>query len=121
MLVTGVSLVAGVALIGLAAIMGDWWLMVLAIFGAIAAWNGLQQSRLLIRLLRAPRHAHLACPTCGTAPPAGQFWGCSNCRATFDLFVTGGVGPKCEAMVLVTVCSECGTQQPVKAWSVSEE
>ncbi len=119
MLVTGVSLVAGVGLIGLAAIMGDWWLMVLTVFGAIAAWNGLRQSRFLIRMLRAPRHTDLACPSCGEAPPAGQFWGCGRCRSSFDLFATGGVCPGCGAVVLDTACSECGVQQPVKAWSVT--
>ncbi|MBP85644.1 MAG: peptidase M50 [Planctomycetaceae bacterium] len=51
MLVTGVSLVAGVGLIGLAVIIGDWWLVVLAVFVAITAWNGLQQSRVLVRML----------------------------------------------------------------------
>ena len=118
MLVTGVSLVAGIALIGVSAIMGDWWLVVLAVFGAFTAWNGLRQSRLLMRMLRAPRHTDFACPSCGEAPPAGQFWGCGRCRASFDLFATGGVCPGCGVIVFDTTCSECGVQQPVKAWSV---
>ena len=117
MLVTGVSLVVGVGLIGLAAIAGDWWLVALAVFGALAAWNGLQQSRLLLRVLRAPRYAAFACPSCGKAPPAGAFWGCGGCRTLFDVFATGGVCPKCGATVSNAICAECGAQHPPSAWS----
>lgn len=116
MLVTGVSLVAGVGLIGLGAITGNWWLVALAVFGAFAAWSGLQQARVLIRMLRAPRHAALACPSCGQPPPAGQFWGCGRCAAAFDLFATGEVCPGCGAVVLEAACMNCGAQQPLPAW-----
>jgi hypothetical protein len=117
MLVTGVSLVAGIGLVGLAALTGNWWLMVLAVFGVFAAWNGLQQARLLIRMLRAPRHAALACPSCGQSPPAGPFCGCGRCAAAFDPFATGGVCPGCGAVVLDAACMNCGGQQPLQAWS----
>ena len=117
MLVTGVSLVAGVGLIGLAAIAGNWWLVLLAVFAVFAAWSGFQQARLLLRILRTPKHAELACPSCGQPPPAGPVWGCGRCGTPFDVFETGGVCPGCGAVVMDATCVNCGAKEPVPTWS----
>ena len=119
MLVTAVSLVIGVAFIGFAAVLGDWWLVVLAVFVAITAWKGLQQSKLLVKLLNSPRNTDAACPSCRQSPPAGPVGGCGRCDARFDLFATGGVCPGCDARVLNAICTECEASHSLAEWKAA--
>ena len=55
------------------------WLGIVAAFVAFNCWSGFQQARRLSALAKLPRHQGFACPSCGSAPPIGPFWGCSLC------------------------------------------
>jgi Zn-dependent protease len=92
------------------------WLMVIAVFALFQSWSGLQYARQLVRLEAAPRHAGLACPTCGAAPRVGDFWTCGRCRRPFDIFGNQGVCPACGAKFDLVRCSECGQTHPIHAF-----
>ena len=95
----------------------DLWLGILAVFALIQCWSGLQQARALARLAAAPRHQGLACPSCGTAPVAGNFWVCGHCRRPFDMFETRGVCPGCGIIYNDVRCMECGATHPLASFT----
>ena len=63
-------------------------------FIATRSWVGFQHARVLLRLMNAPRHEDLACPSCGESPPAGDFWICNHCRTRFDTFDEQAICPR---------------------------
>jgi hypothetical protein len=93
------------------------WLGIMAVFALLQCWSGLQQARALARITAAPRRDGLACPSCQSAPPAGDFWICGQCRQAFDIFGTRGVCPKCGLIYNVTRCLECGADHPIYAFN----
>jgi Zn-dependent protease len=95
------------------------WLGIMAAFALMQCWSGLQQARQLARIEDAPRHAGLACPTCGHAPPAGDFWICGRCRRPFDMFATQGICPHCGVIFGGARCMECGQIHPLQAFTQS--
>jgi hypothetical protein len=76
---------------------------------------GFQQARFMLRMMRAPHYAGVACPACGAPPPAGPFWQCT-CGQPFDHFAHGGVCPRCGRFAPQTPCLECGAAHPIHAW-----
>ena len=108
---------AGVAvLIGLALWVRDPWLGVLCVFILLNCWGGLMQARALARLARLPRQLGYACPSCRTAPPAGEFWVCGKCNIRFNTFATGAACPQCGEQFPVTRCLDCGAQHSMGEW-----
>lgn len=93
------------------------WLGILALFGLIQCWSGVQQARLLRRLLNGPRHEAFACPVCRTSPPAEPLWRCDRCGAAFDAFATNAACPQCAATFASTMCLHCGQRSPISAWA----
>jgi Zn-dependent protease len=95
------------------------WLGVIGAFALIQCWGGLRHARMLARIEDAPRRAGLACPACGRAPPAGDFWICGRCRRPFDMFATQGICPQCGAMFNGARCMECGQVHSLEAFTHS--
>jgi Zn-dependent protease len=92
------------------------WLGVIAVFALMQCWSGLQQARIMARIEAAPRHAGMACPSCGKAPPVGEFWICGHCRRPFDMFSTNGFCPHCGVVFEGVRCMECGQVHPLRAF-----
>ena len=94
----------------------SWWLAVMGVFALVQCWSGLQQARSMARQAAAPRHAGLACPSCHSAPPVGNFWICGRCRRPFDLFGTQGICPHCGATFNGARCLDCGQVHSLDAF-----
>jgi hypothetical protein len=116
MIVTVIGLVTGLVLLAVALGKQEWWFSILAGFAVLCSLGGLQRARLLWRMRSARSQPGVACPACGKAPPAGDFWQCPRCRAWFNLFERGGVCPGCGARLGETVCPECGHRHPFADW-----
>jgi Zn-dependent protease len=116
MVASVVGIVGAVALIGLAVWWQNIWIGILIVFAISRAVTGFQQARILMRLENAPRHYDAACPSCHTHPLAGNFWLCSNCRATFDTFSHRAECPSCGMQFVETRCPECDRSNPIEAW-----
>ncbi|HWG42997.1 MAG TPA: site-2 protease family protein [Gemmataceae bacterium] len=95
---------------------GVWWPAIIAAFVAFRAVVGLQQARLLARILSGPRHKEAACPSCGVSPLAGNYWTCDECGTRFDTFKCQGQCPGCGQLFRVTKCPECYKQNPIGQW-----
>jgi Zn-dependent protease len=116
MVATSIGFVGAAGLILLALWKQSAWLGVLSAFMLMNCWAGLRQAQALSRLAKSPRHEGFACPSCGTAPPVGDFWRCGECRTPFDAFQTQTVCPHCAAQSAVTVCINCRGQHPMNQW-----
>src|SRR5688572_8943090 len=116
MIAAAVGLVGAAGILVLAISVGAWWLLLLAVLGAMQSFIGLQQARFLLRMMRAPHYSGVACPSCGTPPPAGPFWPCAACGQPFDHFARSGVCPRCATLAKVTTCPECLTASSIYAW-----
>jgi Zn-dependent protease len=103
--------------IGLAIFARSLWLGLIAGFILMNCWGGFKQARALAKIAKLPRHDGLACPSCKTAPPLGEFWRCGKCGHAFDIFLTRGVCPHCGTQFNVTQCLDCGTSSPIAEWS----
>lgn len=95
------------------------WNGAISVFILVYCWGGLQQARALSRRARAPRRDGFICPSCSAAPPAGEYWLCSNCRKAFDTFQAGAVCPHCGARFARTSCLECGAASAFSDWVVA--
>jgi Zn-dependent protease len=93
------------------------WLGILAVFGLLNCWSGLQHARALLRMDKLPRRAEFSCPTCKSSPPVGDYWVCSRCRNSFDTFQTHAACPHCGTRFSSTRCLDCGRLNPVDAWA----
>jgi Zn-dependent protease len=94
------------------------WFGILAVFVGMNCWQGFQHARALTRVERLPRHAAYACPSCRTAPPAGQLWTCGACQAPLDVFEAHGTCPSCGAQFAVVRCASCGAAASLDEWAV---
>ena len=90
MVVSVIGMVAGVAVLVLAAVARDLWIVLLAAFVAFRSWAGFQQARIMARILNAPRHEDASCPSCKTSPVTGEFWACEKCHTTSSFKGRGG-------------------------------
>jgi Zn-dependent protease len=111
---TGFVGVAAVAL--LAVLEQSWWFAIVAAFVGLNCWTGYRQATQLLRLEKAPRRAEFHCPVCRESPPIGEFWGCAQCRRTFDTFLTQGFCPHCNSEYQVTACPYCFNSRPMAEW-----
>lgn len=91
------------------------WLVVMAGFLALQAFNGYKNARMLAKLEGIPVNAIARCPNCGAIPPPASMAQCPNCSTRFDPFVTRGSCPKCGAM-FGTACPSCGQQSMLIDW-----
>jgi uncharacterized protein (TIGR03067 family) len=89
---------------------------VMAGFGLLFSLIGFQGAHALSRMLEAPRRKEAACPTCGAAPPTGNFWACLRCWAPFDVFAAGGNCPNCSTPLAAVLCPECGRSRLYREW-----
>jgi Zn-dependent protease len=119
MVVTVIGVIVGGAALVLALWIQDWWLVLLACFAVVRSVTSFQDSRKMLRILNAPRHAGIACPSCGTAPPMGELWVCSRCQKRFDTFVHRAVCPGCGSSFEATPCMTCGQRHSMAAWQAS--
>jgi Zn-dependent protease len=120
LVVSVIGMVVGAGALVFAAWKQDWWFVVLAAFVALRSWAGFNQARLLSRLLSGPRHEEAACPSCGMAPLAGEFWVCSQCRTKFDTFAQRATCPSCGAQFSQTTCIDCQRSHPIVEWFPKE-
>jgi Zn-dependent protease len=112
------ALVIG-ALIGLVAVPNKTyavWAFMMAVFVSTNCWAGLKYARVLARVAKLPRREGFACPSCKTAPPAGEYWRCAKCGKQFDTFLTMATCPHCGTQYNATQCLDCGTSAPIGAW-----
>jgi Zn-dependent protease len=103
--------------VGLAVLLKDVWIGIIAVFVALSCWTGFQQARVLLRVAKLPRHQGFACPSCGSAPPLGALWVCGQCRKPFDTFETHATCPHCGAQFAGTRCFDCGSVHPMSEWT----
>jgi Zn-dependent protease len=110
---------AGVAALGVWALWPppSMWLGIMVVFLGANCWRGFQHAQALAAVARLPRRAGLRCPSCGSAPPIGAFWGCGACGATFDTFETHAACPACGARYATTRCADCQRQSPIDDWA----
>jgi Zn-dependent protease len=112
-----------VGLIGITGIIGYafWtrsvWNAAIAVFLLMNCWGGLKHAQVLLRFAKLPRREGVACPSCKTAPPIGEYWKCSQCHRPFDTFSTQGVCPHCGARYATTKCLDCGAMNPIADWA----
>ncbi len=107
----------GVAvLIGMAILVRDAWLGVLAVFIALNCWGALVRARAYARLAGLPRREGFVCPNCGSHPAMAPIWRCSKCLKGIDPFATNAVCPNCSEVFPTTVCPDCGTSHPMQQW-----
>jgi Zn-dependent protease/predicted RNA-binding Zn-ribbon protein involved in translation (DUF1610 family) len=118
-------MVATVVGFGGVAALGVWalwpppstWLGIMVAFLGANCWRGFQHARALSAVARLPRRSGFRCPSCGSEPPIGAFWGCGACGATFDTFETRASCPACGARYATTRCADCLRQSPVDEWA----
>jgi len=116
MVASGIGLLGAAAAMAGALYLGDLWLIVLAAFGLMWSWNGLQQGRRIAQMLELPQHHGIACPACGVAPPAAPLWKCP-CGAEFDTFAAQATCPQCGRRFETTACPHCGRHAPIEQWA----
>ena len=108
---------AGVAgFVALAIWWRDWWLGLIALWLASVCWNSFKAARSMVKQERLPRRPGFACPSCGTAPPLGEYWGCRSCGQRFDTFANGARCPHCGTEYPVTTCLDCRESAPPGEW-----
>ncbi|MEK6642989.1 MAG: site-2 protease family protein [Planctomycetota bacterium] len=101
---------------GLALYIGDWWLVIIAIFAASRCREGMRQSKNLSALLSQPRYGGMKCPSCGEAPVIGAVIARCACGQRFDPFSTGGACPSCRSTSGVVPCAMCNRTSELGAW-----
>ncbi len=116
---TGVGLLGGVALVGLAVWLQSIWTGIMALFMLSTCWKSFQQAKELRQVEQLPRRAEFRCPECRASPPRGNYWLCPACRQAFDPFVTGAQCPHCATPLDRTVCPDCGSERDQRTWDAS--
>jgi Zn-dependent protease len=120
LMVTTILGFVGIAgIIALAFFTRSIYTVAMALFMLMTCWNGLQQSRSLLRMAKLPRRHGFACPSCRTAPPLGAYWTCQRCSQPFDTFATSAVCPHCAAQYSSTMCLDCRESRPQSQWAIN--
>lgn len=96
------------------------WLGLIAIYAGSNCWSSFQVAKRMVAQEKIPRRMGLRCPSCKVSPPIGPFWGCANCRQSFDTFETGGRCPHCGAQYDVTACLDCRRSAPQQEWTAGD-
>lgn len=112
-----IGIVGALGFIGFAIYVRDAWLGLISAYVLMNCWGGVQQARELSRLAKLPRRDGLACPCCGSSPPIGPYWKCSNCGEAFDTFAAWAVCPRCSTRFPTSKCPDCGRMYPISEWS----
>ncbi len=111
---------AGVAgLIVLALWRQDLLFGAICIFLLMNCWGGLQHARALAKMAKLPRREGFVCPTCGSAPPVGDFWRCGRCGQSFDTFQAQATCPACRIHSDMTQCLDCRRSHAIGEWMAS--
>jgi len=118
MVATVLGLLGIIGLFVFAVTQQSFWIIAICVFMLMNCWSGLRHAQMLLGLSRLPRRPGFACPSCRTAPPAGDYWGCGECRKAFDTFETRGACPHCGAQFATTMCLDCGEQHPMSQWVI---
>jgi Zn-dependent protease len=105
--------------LGLAFFLEDSWIAIMAVFVGYNCWQGLQQARALARVAKLPRRVGYRCPSCGSAPPIGPYWGCGACKGRFDAFESPTACPHCGARFARNLCVDCGRAFPIAEWTAA--
>jgi Zn-dependent protease/ATP-dependent Clp protease adapter protein ClpS len=95
------------------------FLLLIALFVVARSVMGFRQALALQRLQHGPRHRDFACPACGQAPPAGEYWRCDNCQARFDTFEHHAECPECGKRFPRTSCPACHKANPIDTWMLA--
>lgn len=98
---------------------GSGWGILIAGYMLMSCWQGMKGAWALMKLEKAPRRAFFTCPACGSKPPVGAYWRCSDCRGLFDTFATKSVCPQCHVQHFETVCVDCRTRSPMSSWGAA--
>jgi Zn-dependent protease len=117
----------GVMLLGLTAILvvladgagnlvGAMILGFMAFFIITTSLTAFFQAGHFLHIQSLPRNPDAQCPSCGTHPPSGAFWVCSECQTRFDTFATQGTCPACGGWYLDTACPDCGKISHISRW-----
>jgi len=114
-----VGFVGVAAMIGWALLAQSTWIGIFAAFILLNCWSGLRHAQALLKIAKLPRRPGFACPSCGTAPPIGAYWGCAACRIRFDTFETGAMCPRCRAQFPTTRYLDCGRAYPLHEWAAA--
>jgi len=110
-----IGLVGAIAVIALAAWSGHVWFLLLGALGAFQCWNGLNQARALLRLMKMHHAQTLFCPSCGLA--VSPLWACI-CGNQFDFSIHGPRCPRCGRADEVIICPVCGQGDRWYAWHI---
>lgn len=116
---TGIGLVGGAGLAGLALWWQSIWIGLLAFFMLSNCWQSFQQAKELRKIERLPRRPEFKCPECHASPPRGNYWLCPSCRQAFDPFATDARCPHCQTMLDRTTCPDCSGSRGHRAWDAS--
>lgn len=119
LLATGIGLVGGAGIVGVAVWWKSWWMGIMAFFLLSNSWASFKHARELRRVERLPRRPEFKCPECHASPPLGNFWLCPSCRQAYDPFATQAVCPHCAAPLDLTTCPDCGTARAHRTWDRS--
>ena len=93
------------------------WLVAIAGYMLMNCWTGMKGAWALMRMEKLPRRQNFTCPACGSKPPIGSYWRCSDCGCAFDTFGTQSVCPQCRVQHFETTCVDCRTKSPWSAWA----
>lgn len=118
---TVLGFVGAAGLVLLALRWRDTWGILIAGYMLMVCWGGMKGAWALMKLEKAPRRESFSCPACGSKPPVGAYWRCSDCRGLFDTFSTKSVCPHCHVQHFETVCVDCRAQSPMSNWGAQHE
>jgi Zn-dependent protease len=117
MAATILGMIGGVAFIAWALYDRDLWLGLIAVYMLMNCWSGFKHAQALSQMAKLPRRDGYSCPTCGSAPPIGDYWKCGQCGQAFDTFQTGAACPNCRTQFQTSRCLDCGRQHPLHEWA----
>jgi Zn-dependent protease len=119
--VSAIGLVGGLGMIILSVFAQAWWFLFVAVFLVLASIGGFARARLLARMEHAPRRTEFVCPSCGSSPPAGEFWRCIRCLQFFDLCAPATPCPKGDWHATRIACLDCGSEAALELRGGPEE
>ena len=118
LMVTAVIGFIGVAgLVVLAISKTSLWLGLIAFFAFSRCMYGWKHAQYLAKIAAIPRRMGFACPSCKTPPPIGDLWPCQHCGTRFDLFLSHGACPNCNAQYKDIQCLDCQSVHNYADWA----
>ncbi len=110
----GVVGTAGLLALGISG--GSVWTILIAAYMGMSCWRSIKYARELMKVDKLARRDEYKCPSCGQAPPIGEYWKCDLCNGVFDTFATGAVCPHCQKHHPATGCPFCRQMGLMEAW-----